>query len=228
MSETRDNVTQIDAGRRLSEAMRAAKNAAADRSDVVVEMRDAEKMRLELLAAELEPVIADVPAESELFDFAVSSGLQPRFWIDAVSHVAMGRDKRNYRFVKDTRNGRVVLAETPDIRAAADAVTRYVAERVIDRERLLEGGEPVSYRKAPDSDQPAVAGSDDPAPVTGTGLSLVSQSGSGADVASTPAQQSGGWSVFFWSLAIFLFGAAFGYSVMATQLWNDLRAATGL
>lgn len=125
--------------RRLSDAIREVKNAAAERDDVVVEMRDAQRMRLELLAAELEPVFAEVPADDSQFDFALSSGLQPRLWIDATSHVALGRDKRTYRFLKDTRLGRVVLAESHEIRAIADQVTRYVAERVVERQKALDG-----------------------------------------------------------------------------------------
>lgn len=139
MSEPNDNVTAFEKSRRLSDAIREVKNATADRDDVVIEMREAERMRLELLANELAPIIAEVPADTDLFDFAVSSGLQPRFWIDAVAHVAMGRDKRTFRFLKDTRLGRVVLAETPDIKAVANAVTRYLAERIVERQRLMEG-----------------------------------------------------------------------------------------
>ncbi len=87
-----------------------------------------------------------MPADIDLFDFTISSGLQPRLWIDAVSHVAMGRDRRTYRFVKDTRAGRVVLAEAPAIKPVADQVTRYVAERIVERERMMEGGaEPPSH-----------------------------------------------------------------------------------
>ena len=56
-----------------------------------------------------------------------------------VSHVAMGRDRRTYRFVKDTRNGRIVLAELPKMEPIADSVTRYVAERMVEREHLIEG-----------------------------------------------------------------------------------------
>lgn len=125
--------------RKLSDAVRDVKNAAADRSDVVVDIRDAEKMRLELLATELAPVFEDVPREIESFDFALSSGLQPRLWIDAVSHVTMGRDKRTYRFVQDTRVGRIVLAESSEMKPVADQVTRYVAERMVERERMLDG-----------------------------------------------------------------------------------------
>lgn len=140
MSDAGDNVMPIDPVRRLSDAIRDVKNAAADRDDVVVDMREAHRMRLELLAADLAPVFADVPADIDMFDFAVSSGLQPRLWIDAVSHVAMGRDRRTYRFLKDTRVGRVVLAESTSMKPVADQVTRYVAERIVERQRMMEGG----------------------------------------------------------------------------------------
>ena len=107
--------------------------------DVVVELREATRTRLELLAAELAPVFAEVPDDVDLFDFTISSGLQPRLWIDAVSHVSMGRDRRTYRFLRDTRLGRVVLAEVTAIKPVADQVTRYVAERIVERQRLMEG-----------------------------------------------------------------------------------------
>ncbi|BCH31414.1 hypothetical protein MesoLjLc_33440 [Mesorhizobium sp. L-8-10] len=144
MSEAGEKATVADKGRRLSDAIREVKNAAADCEDVVVEMREAQRTRLELLAAELHPVFADVPADVETFDFVISSGLQPRLWIDAVSHVAMGRDRRTYRFVRDTRLGRVVLAESTDMKPVADKVTHYIAERLVERQRMMEGGvEPV-------------------------------------------------------------------------------------
>lgn len=140
MSEAGDRAQTSEGARRLADAIREVKNAAADREDVVVDMREAQRMRLELIAAELAPVFAEVPADVDIFDFAISSGLQPRLWIDAVSHVAMGRDKRSYRFVRDTRMGRVVLAESHDMKPVADQVTRYIAERLIERQRQLDGG----------------------------------------------------------------------------------------
>ena len=139
MSDAGENIRSIHATRRLSDAIRDVKNAAADRSDVVVELREASRTRLDLLAAELAPVFADVPADIDMFDFTISSGLQPRLWIDAVSHVAMARDRRTYRFLRDTRLGRVVLAEDTSIRPVADQVTRYVAERIVERQYLMEG-----------------------------------------------------------------------------------------
>jgi len=126
--------------RTLSDVIREVKNAAADRDDVVVEMREASRMRLELLAQELEPFFAEVPKDIEWFDFAVSSGAQPRLWIDAVSHVGLGRDRRTYRFVTDTRLGRMVLAESTDLHVVGEQVKRYVAERIIDYEKAMAGG----------------------------------------------------------------------------------------
>ncbi|WP_421916580.1 hypothetical protein [Mesorhizobium sp.] len=140
MKDAGEKISTIDPSRKLSDAIRDVKNAFADRDDVVVDMREAHRMRLELLAAELAPVFADVPTDMDNFDFALSSGLQPRLWIDAVSHVAMGRDRRTYRFLKDTRIGRVVLAESTEMKPVADQVTRYVAERVVERQRMMEGG----------------------------------------------------------------------------------------
>ena len=151
----RDSVA--DRQGRLSQAIREIRIAAAEREDVVVDMREAARMRLELLAQELAPVFAEVPEEEILFDFAISSGLHPRLWIDAVSHVAMGRDRRTYRFVRDTRMGRVVLAESTDMRPVAQQVTRYIAERMVERQRWLDGPvEPVLAQRdrAPAEDAP--------------------------------------------------------------------------
>lgn len=79
--------------------------------------------------------------------FAISTGLQPRLWIDATAHVMMGRDRRTYRFVRDTRLGRSVLAESPEVKPISDAVTTYIAERIVERQRMMEG-ERVSLRSA--------------------------------------------------------------------------------
>jgi hypothetical protein len=138
MKDANENVTSLDASK-LSDAIRDVKNGFADRDDVVVDMREAHRMRLELMAVELAPVFADVPSDMDNFDFAISSGLQPRLWVDAVSHVAMGRDRRTYRFVRDTRLGRVVLAESTNMKVVADQVTRYVAERIVERQRMMDG-----------------------------------------------------------------------------------------
>jgi hypothetical protein len=55
------------------------------------------------------------------------------------SFVRMGRDRRQYEFVKDTRMGRQMLGETDEREKMARMVTNYVAERMLERERLIEG-----------------------------------------------------------------------------------------
>jgi hypothetical protein len=131
---------------KLVDAVRQVKIAAADKSDVVVEMREADRTRLELLAQDLDAVIKDVPIEDDRFDFAISTGLQPRFWIDATAHVMMGPDRRTYRFVRDTRLGRILLAESADRTEIAEKVTSYIATRMHERE-LAFAGDLVSYRE---------------------------------------------------------------------------------
>ena len=123
----------------LKEAVREARIEAAERSGVVVDLRDADVARLELLSEALDPVFAEVPAGVDLFDRGISRGDTPRLWIDVVAHIEMGRDKRQYRFVQDTRYGRVVLAESYEVPVLKQAVTRYVARRLVEREQALAG-----------------------------------------------------------------------------------------
>jgi len=139
MSDTTDNRGAAENVRSLSEAVRRVRTAEAERSDVVVELRDAERARLEMLADELKSVFAEVPPEDEQFVFKVAGGTPPRLWIDLTSFVVMGRDRRTYRFLKDTRLGRTVILETAKLPDMADTVTQYVAERIIERERAIEG-----------------------------------------------------------------------------------------
>jgi hypothetical protein len=122
----------------LTQAMRQARVEAAERSSVVVDLRDAELARLELLNDALNPLFAEIPADVELFDRGISRGDTPRLWVDAVAHVAMGRDKRIYRFLQDTRIGRRVLAESHDIPEIVQAITTYVARRLVERQRALD------------------------------------------------------------------------------------------
>ena len=121
----------------LKVAVRQTRIELAERSSVVVDLHDAELARLELLNEALDPVFKDIPPEIELFDRGISRGDTPRLWIDAIAHVVMGRDKRRYRFVQDTSYGRKLLADSTDIGEMVEAITHYVASRIIDRERAL-------------------------------------------------------------------------------------------
>jgi len=125
--------------RRLHDAMRKVRIASAERDDALHDLHEAERARLGMLAEELAGVVRELPEDEEFFLFAVTPGMPPRLWVDPTTHVVIGRDRRTYRFLKDTRLGRTVLAETADLTVMADAVTGYVAERLLERERALEG-----------------------------------------------------------------------------------------
>jgi hypothetical protein len=122
---------------RLRDALRKARIEAADRTGVVVDLRDAEVARLEILNEALDSLFAQVPEQVDLFDRGISQGETPRLWVDVVAYVMMGRDKRIYRLVQDTRFGRKVLAESHDVPVMVDAVTDYIARRMVEREQAL-------------------------------------------------------------------------------------------
>jgi hypothetical protein len=123
--------------RRLTDAMRQARIETAERTGVVVDLRDAEVARLEILNEALDPIFAEIAPEVEIFDRGISQGEVPRLWIDVIAFVMMGRDKRIFRFVQDSRFGRRVLAESSDVSEIVEAVTRYVARRLVERERAF-------------------------------------------------------------------------------------------
>jgi hypothetical protein len=139
MSDVQNSATEPAAEKpmRLRDALRQARIEAADRTGVVVDLRDAEVARLEILNEALDSLFGQIPDQVDLFDRGISQGENPRLWIDVVAHVAMGRDKRIYRFVQDTRFGRIVIAESHEVAAMVDAITDYVARRMVEREHAL-------------------------------------------------------------------------------------------
>jgi hypothetical protein len=124
--------------RRLSDAVRRVRIAEAERSDAFADLHEADRARLGLLVEELQGVFAELPANDDYFICEIAGSTPPRLWVDPTAHVMIGRDRRTYRFLKDTRFGRIVLVESSDVHVVADAVTDYVAERVVERDRAQE------------------------------------------------------------------------------------------
>src|SRR5436305_9311899 len=139
MSDVPNSATEPAAEKpmRLRDALRQARIEAADRTGVVVDLRDAEVARLEILNEALDPLFEQIPQHIDLFDRGISQGENPRLWIDVVAHVAMGRDKRIYRFVQDSRFGRIVLSESHEVGTIVQAVTDYLARRMVEREHAM-------------------------------------------------------------------------------------------
>ena len=121
----------------LQAAVRRARLENAEQSEVVAELREVEIARLELLLEAIRPVLDQAPQGVELFDPGIDRGGRPRLFLDMIGFIDLGHDRRTYRFFQDTRHGRVLIAESPQIDRIVAAVTNYVARRLVERERAL-------------------------------------------------------------------------------------------
>jgi hypothetical protein len=123
----------------LSKSMDRMKSKHADRDDVVVELNQSQLSRLELLARDLQPVFEQLPDDNDQFEFALTKGETPRLWIDMSTYVRMGAMPHQYELIKDTRMGRTILAASTDKERIGQVVTDYIADKILERERLIEG-----------------------------------------------------------------------------------------
>jgi len=121
----------------LRSAIRRARVESAEQSEAVAELREAEVARLELLLEAIRPVLDQAPENIEMFDPGIAHGERPRLFLDMISFVDLGHDRRTYRFFQDTRHGRVLIAESPLIDRIVAAMTNYVARRLVEREQAL-------------------------------------------------------------------------------------------
>jgi hypothetical protein len=128
-----------NSGPNLRIAVRKARVEQAERSEVVAELRGAELARLDMLFEALKPVLAQVPKDLDLFDTGVVPGERARLFVDMIAFVEMGHDRRQYRFIQDARHGRMVIAESERIDTMVEALTDYIARRLVERQLALSG-----------------------------------------------------------------------------------------
>ena len=104
------------------------------------------------------------------------------------------------RLLQRRRIGRVVLAESTEMKPVVDQVTKYVAERIVERQRMMEGGVEAAIA---DFRRPAVQEAEPP-------LRAVSR----------PDR----WSAFFSLLGLITAGALAGLAVSAVLFWDRISA----
>ena len=121
----------------LAGSIRQARVENAERADAIAEMRELEIVRLKALEGALEPVIDQAPQGVDLFDMALTQSEHPRLFLDMLAFIDLAPDKRTYRFFQDTRQGRVLIAESQSADTIVAAVADYVARRLVERERAL-------------------------------------------------------------------------------------------
>jgi hypothetical protein len=121
----------------LTAAIRRARIESAEQNQAVADLREAEIARLQLLDEAVRPVLDQTPNGIDLFDAGIAYGERPRLFIDMIGFVEMAHDRRTYRFLQDTRHGRVLIAETERIDRVVAAITNYIGRRLVERERAL-------------------------------------------------------------------------------------------
>src|SRR3984885_4520312 len=121
----------------LVASIRQARIENAERGDAIAEARELEIARLKALESALEPVVDQAPQGVDLFDMALTQSEHPRLFLDMIAFVDMAHDKRTYRFFQDTRQGRVLMAESQSADTIVAAVADYVARRLVERERAV-------------------------------------------------------------------------------------------
>jgi hypothetical protein len=121
----------------LKAAMRRARVEGVEQSQAVADVRETEIARLEILEEAVRPVLDQLPLDVDIFDAGIAYGERPRLFIDMIGFVEMAHDRRTYRFLQDTRHGRSVITESDRLERVVEAVTNYIARRLVERERAL-------------------------------------------------------------------------------------------
>lgn len=131
--------TRLPGDQGLNGALRQARLAEAAHFEAVLDIRDAQTLRLQVLKDELAPAILANTEAASFVDLALVPGDPPRLWIDLITSVIMAPDPRTYRLVQDGPGGRQTLLETADRVEMVDRVKQHIAHRLIAREREKTG-----------------------------------------------------------------------------------------
>ncbi|MGE3874804.1 MAG: hypothetical protein AB7F74_17775 [Parvibaculaceae bacterium] len=119
----------------MSGALRQARLAEAAHFEAVLDIRDAQTLRLQVLKDELAPMILANTEAASFIDLALVPGDPPRLWIDLITAIVMAPDPRTYRLVQDGPGGRQTLLETANRGEVVERVKQHIAHRLIARER---------------------------------------------------------------------------------------------
>ncbi len=131
------NAKRNQAAIALAEAMARARSTMGAEERSRADNKLSSSARLEALKHQLAPLYAAIPRDVALFDLGMVSNDKPKLFVDIIAFIEMTADSMAFRFVQETRSGRTVLLETDDEANLREAVTDYIARRLIERERAL-------------------------------------------------------------------------------------------
>ena len=136
MEEGVKSIARPAASRSLREAIRQARLEEAERLDLSADQRDGEMARLELLAAELEDLLEELPPEDDRFNLVLVPSRPARLWIDLFTYAAVDDASGAYLFIRNSEHGRRTLFSSNNVAEIADRITRYIAHEIVRRERV--------------------------------------------------------------------------------------------
>lgn len=125
-------------------ALREARLSEAAHLDALLNVKDAKSLRLMALREKLMPLLTGHADVLGLIELKIQSGETPRLWLDLISSVVMEPDSRTFRLEQEREQRREILFETQDLDEMAKQLLRYVAHRVIAREKAVAAHSPLA------------------------------------------------------------------------------------
>ncbi len=119
----------------LEPEVRRARLAQAAHFDALVDIRDAQTLRLAALHGELRKQAAATPRLGNLLSLQLEDGFPPRLWLDNISFVIMEPDPRTFRLMRQDQTHHETVFETRDMPEMIARVRDYASNRLIERQR---------------------------------------------------------------------------------------------
>jgi len=129
---------QIDG---LERDVRRARLAQAAHFDALVDIKDAQTLRLDALQENLRKQISKEPRLAGLLPLQMVDGFPPRLWIDNISFVVMEPDPRTFRLVRQEQAGHETILETRDMAEMVAKVREYASHALIEAQRGEQASE---------------------------------------------------------------------------------------
>lgn len=125
-------------------ALREARLSEAVHLDALLNVKDAKSLRLLALREKLLPLLAGQADVLGLIELKIQSGETPRLWLDLISSVVMEPDSRTFRLEQEREQRREIVYETQELDVMAQQLLKYVAHRVIAREKAVAAQTPLA------------------------------------------------------------------------------------
>lgn len=134
---------QIDG---LERDVRRARLAQAAHFDALVDIKDAQTLRLDALQGKLKKQISAEPRLAGLLPLQMADGFPPRLWIDNISYIVMEPDPRTYRLMRQEQAGHETVLETRDMSEMVSKVREYASHALIEAQRGEQSSESSGLR----------------------------------------------------------------------------------